>query len=117
MRTPLWGFEGLFMMAGASNGHCHGGDFLLAPHAKVDDGLLDIHLITDMHPLRRLRQIPKVKKGEHITLAEVQMHQAPWLEFSSTEKLLAHLDGEPFTIIPGISRVEILPAELQVIVG
>lgn len=115
MQTEQWHYEGDFMMAGASNGHCHGGDFLLAPNAKVDDGLLDIYLVTDMHPLRRLRKIPTIKKGQHLTLPEVQMHTASWLEFASSEKLLAHLDGEPFVIEPGIARVEVLPKSLTVI--
>ncbi len=117
MRSESWQYEGIFMMAGASNGQCHGGDFLLAPQAKIDDGLLDIHLITNMHPLRRLRQIPKVKKGQHLTLPEVHMHRSPWLEFSSSQTLLAHLDGEPFVVSPGTTRIELIPNGFTVISG
>jgi YegS/Rv2252/BmrU family lipid kinase len=115
LKTPHWEYSGQFLMAGASNGHCHGGDFLLAPNAQIDDGLLDIHLITDMRPVRRLLQIPKVKKGQHLSLPEVHMHQAPWVELSSPHRLLAHLDGEPFVLEPGVTRVELIPRGLAVI--
>jgi YegS/Rv2252/BmrU family lipid kinase len=115
LRTPDWSYTGTVLLAGASNGRFQGGDFMLAPQAEVDDGLLDVHLITDMQPLRRLMQIPKVRRGEHLSLPEVTILKAPWLELSSSVRLPAHLDGEPLFLEPGRVRVEVLPGGLEVI--
>jgi YegS/Rv2252/BmrU family lipid kinase len=115
--APHWSISGALLMVGASNGRYHGGDFLLAPHAEIDDGLLDVYMISDMPPLRRLREIPKARRGEHICLPEVQIKRAPWIEICSEHRLPGHLDGEPIEFPAGKVRVEVLPKALEVIVG
>jgi diacylglycerol kinase (ATP) len=115
--APDWGASGRLLMVGASNGRYHGGDFLLVPHAEIDDGLFDVYMIADMAPFRRLREIPKTRRGEHITLPEVQIRRAPWVEIVSEEPLLGHLDGEPVEFPAGRLRVELLPKALEVISG
>lgn len=115
LRTLDWSHRGRALLAGASNGQYHGGNFKLAPNARLDDGLLDVYLIRDMHPLRRLLEIPKVRQGTHLRLQEVEMRTAPWLEIICRDPLLAHMDGEPFQLEPGVHRVEVLPLSLQII--
>jgi diacylglycerol kinase (ATP) len=115
--APDWGASGRLLMVGASNGRYHGGDFLLVPHAEIDDGLFDVYMIADMAPFRRLREIPKTRRGEHITLPEVQIRRAPWVEIVSKKPLLGHLDGEPVEFPAGRLRVELLPKALEVISG
>ncbi len=117
IRAPDWRASGRLMMVGASNGRYHGGDFKLVPDAEIDDGLFDVYMITDMSPLRRLREIPKTRRGEHIVLPEVQIKRAPWIEIVSENALLGHLDGEPTGFPPGEIRVELVPKALEVIVG
>jgi diacylglycerol kinase (ATP) len=115
--APDWEASGRLLMVGASNGRYHGGDFLLVPHAEIDDGLFDVYMIADMAPFRRLREIPKTRRGEHITLPEVQIRRAPWVEIVSKKPLLGHLDGEPVEFPAGRLRVELLPKALEVISG
>ncbi|MCL6642325.1 MAG: diacylglycerol kinase family lipid kinase [Candidatus Bipolaricaulota bacterium] len=115
--APDWRASGRLMMVGASNGRYHGGDFLLVPHAQVDDGLFDVYMIADMSPFRRLREIPKTRRGEHISLPEVQIRRAPWVEILTEQPLLGHLDGEPTEFSAGRLRVELLPKALEVIGG
>jgi len=115
--APDWEASGRLLMVGASNGRYHGGDFLLVPHAEIDDGLFDVYMIADMAPFRRLREIPKTRRGEHITLPEVQIRRAPWVEIVSKKPLLGHLDGEPVEFPAGRLRVELLPKALEVIGG
>jgi YegS/Rv2252/BmrU family lipid kinase len=115
IRIPDWSYRGTVLLTGASNGPCQGGDFKIAPDAKVDDGLLDIHIIRDMSPLSRLIRIPKVRKGNHLGLKEVEIRRAPWMEVSLDSRLPAHLDGEPFHLEPGKHRIEIVPRALEVI--
>jgi len=115
IKTPDWSYKGMVLLMGASNGPCQGGDFKIAPDARVDDGLLDIHVIRDMSPVRRLIQIPKVRQGTHLSLKEVEIRRAPWMEISIDRSLPAHLDGEPFYLEPGRHRIEIVPRALEVI--
>lgn len=117
VRAPEWEHAGTVMMLGVCNGRYLAGDFRLAPYAEVDDGLFDIYLIADMAPLRRILQIPKARRGEHISLPEVQIKRAPWVEIVSESSLMGHLDGEPIEFPPGKLRIELLPQALEVIVG
>jgi YegS/Rv2252/BmrU family lipid kinase len=115
LAMPGWNYSGKVLLTGASNGRCQGGNFKLAPHAKVDDGLLDVHIIQDMPPLKRLVHIPKVLQGKHLGLKEVEIRRAPWVEIASDAPLLAHMDGEPFKLEPGKHRIEVVPGALEVI--
>lgn len=112
-----WAHAGTVMMLGVCNGQYLAGDFRLAPHAKIDDGLFDVYLIADMPPIRRIMQIPKARRGQHLGLPEVQIQRTPWLEIISERPLLGHLDGEPIEFPPGRLRVELLPKALEVIAG
>lgn len=115
VRTPDWHYEGRVLFTGVSNGPYHGGDFRLAPTARVDDGELDVHVVDDMSPLKRLVRIPGVRRGTHLKLPEFRLRRAPWVEFHIEKRVPAHMDGEPFWLEPGRHRVEILPKALTVI--
>ena len=115
LKTADWSYHGPALLAGASNGQYQGGNFKLAPQAVVDDGLLDVYVIHDMIPLKRLIQIPKVRQGRHLSLEELEIRRAPWVEISSESSLPAHMDGEPFQLAQGKHRIEVLPQQLQVI--
>ncbi|HSE83574.1 MAG TPA: diacylglycerol kinase family protein [Thermodesulfobacteriota bacterium] len=113
--APDWRQNGTVLLTGASNGQSQGGNFKLAPEAKVDDGLLDIHVIQDMPTLKRFVNIPKVLQGKHLSLAEVQIKRLPWVEITLDRRLPAHMDGEPFWLEPGTHRIEAVPRGLEVI--
>lgn len=113
--APDWRHSGKLLMVGASNGRYHGGDFKLVPEAEIDDGLFDVYMISDMPPLKRLREIPKTRRGEHIFLPEVQIKRATQVEILAKHPLPGHLDGEPTEFPAGKIRVELLPKALEVI--
>ncbi|MGQ0793731.1 MAG: diacylglycerol/lipid kinase family protein [Deltaproteobacteria bacterium] len=114
-RTEAREFRCKALLAGASNGPSQGGDFKLAPDAKVDDGLLDFHVIEDMTTMRRLTQIPKALQGRHIGLREVTIERAKWMEIKLGEAAPAHLDGEPFMLSGGWRRIEVRERAIEVI--
>lgn len=116
VKGPDWSCSGRLMMVGATNGR-HFGGFILTPYAEIDDGLFDVYMVSDMHPLRRITQIPKARRGAHLSLPEVRIERAPWVEITSERPLLGHLDGEPVELPPGSFRVELLPRALEVIAG
>ncbi len=109
-----WNYEGTLLLTGASNGLYQGG-FKLAPDAKIDDGLLDFHIIKDMSIINRLIKIPKVLEGSHSDLKEVEIKRATNMEISLESKIPAHMDGEPFYLEEGSHKIEIVPSVLRIL--
>ena len=115
INTPDWSFDGLALLAGASNGQCHGGNFKLVPHAKADDGLLDIYVFEDMSLTKRIVSLPRVLLGKHINMRGVHFKQVSKAVITLDREIQAHLDGEPLLLGPGTHTVSILPRALTVL--
>jgi diacylglycerol kinase (ATP) len=51
-------------------------NFLIAPNAKIDDGLLLVTPVRKLSRRRLLQCFPKIFTGEHITMPELEQFQA-----------------------------------------
>ncbi len=98
-----------YMIIDVSNGSRAGGGFHIAPDAKANDGLFDVVLIDALHPLKRLRWLPVIEKGQHLELPFIYHSRAKKIIIESNELIQSHLDGEYYSsdkleieIIPGI---------------
>lgn len=109
-----WTYEGPLLLTGASNGLYQGGKFKLAPEARIDDGLLDFHIIKDMSILNRLIKIPKVLEGSHANLDEVEIKRATKMELTLEDRIPAHTDGEPFYLEKGTHNIELITSGLKI---
>ncbi len=109
-----WNYEGTLLLTGASNGLYQGG-FKLAPDAKIDDGLLDFHIIKDMSIINRLIKIPKVLEGSHSNLDEVEIKRATNMEITLQSRIPAHMDGQSFYLEEGVHNIEIVPSALKIL--
>ncbi len=69
-------------------------NFLIAPQAKNDDGLLDITILASMPRLRLLRAFPKIFDGSHVDLPEVETFTAKSLTITTDTPRLLSPDGE-----------------------
>jgi YegS/Rv2252/BmrU family lipid kinase len=102
------------------NGPREGGGFLIAPDAKIDDGLLHYAMITDVSRLMMFRIVPEVMKGTHGRFKQVRMGTCKKFTLSADRPLYIHADGEIFTG-PGTDlrkvSFEILPNALKVVRG
>jgi diacylglycerol kinase (ATP) len=102
------------------NGPREGGGFLVTPDAKIDDGILDYVMITDVSRLKMFRIVPEVMKGTHGRFKEVTIDRCKKFTLTADRPLYIHADGEIFSG-PGtdIRRVsfEILPNALKVVRG
>jgi YegS/Rv2252/BmrU family lipid kinase len=102
------------------NGKREGGGFLIAPDAKIDDGILDFAMITNVSRPMMLRIVPEVMKGTHGRFKQVRMGTCKTFTVSADRPLYIHADGEIFTG-PGTDlrnvSVEILPKALKVVRG
>jgi YegS/Rv2252/BmrU family lipid kinase len=82
------------MMISVANGTRYGGGFHVAPKAILTDGLLDISIVGRIAPLKRLKYLPWLERGEHLELPFVQYHHSKKVSITSHHLLHAHLDGE-----------------------
>lgn len=89
-----------------------GGNMMMAPDAKPDDGLLDIIEVQKMTRMELLRAFPKIFKGTHTSLANVKVHKSKSIEFYFDQPLDIMIDGEmkniqplSMTVIPGAIRI------------
>lgn len=87
-------FEQDCLLISVANAQRYGGGFHVAPRASLNDALLDVNLVGRISPLKRLRYLPVIERGEHIELPFVHYHQWPSLIIESREEVPTHLDGE-----------------------
>ena len=95
-------------MISIANARRYGGGFMVAPKALLSDGLLDINIVGKIPPLKRIKYLPVIEKGEHLELPFIQYMQAKHLTITCDEKLHRHIDGEylfedrfEISILPG----------------
>lgn len=115
INTPDWSFGGPVLLAGASNGQFHGGNFKLAPQAKADDGLLDIYVFEDMSLTKRMVSLPRVLFGKHANMRGVHFKQVSQAEIKLDREIQAHLDGEPLLLGPGTHTISVHPKALTLL--
>lgn len=97
-RSPTFSVNGkeqpTFMLS-VANGQVYGGDFMVAPHADISDGNLEVVRIHKLGVLKRLLNLPLMKKGGHLNKDFVHYSKGVSVHIKSSVPLAAHLDGEP----------------------
>ena len=70
------------------------GNYLMAPAAKTDDGLLDITILGPKSRIGLMRSFPKIITGEHIHMEEVECFQASHIRIETNIPKVLTPDGE-----------------------
>lgn len=107
-------FSGEVVFALVGNNCSYGGGIRLAPHAKLDDGLLDVCIIPSMGRLEFLRWIPRAYRGEHLRHPRIKYFQARKITLRTTSRMELFGDGEFLQALP--ATIEVVPRALRVIV-
>lgn len=107
-----WHTDGL--LVAAANNTSLGGGIRLAAAARLDDGLLDVVVVTPVGRLRFLRLLPLAIKGEHLGLPQVTVRRARRVVIDARQPIVAYADGERISRLP--VEVEIVPGALHVLV-
>jgi diacylglycerol kinase (ATP) len=102
------------------NGPREGGGFLIAPDAKLDDGLLHYAIIRKVSRLMMFRLVPEVMKGTHGNFEQVTLGSCTRMTVKADRPMYIHADGEIYTSFGSNLRnvsFEVLPEALQVVRG
>lgn len=90
-------FELKALLAAIANGRFYGGGIIPTPDAKLDDGLLDVCLVSEVTRLQILNLFPKYIKGLHGQLKQVRFFKARKVAIQSEDELCLNIDGEIVT--------------------
>jgi YegS/Rv2252/BmrU family lipid kinase len=97
----------------AANSKAYGGGMLLAPDARLDDGELDVVLISDLSKWAYIRSAPSVFKGTHVRNPAVRVLRGAEVHVESDRPFVVYADGDPIGETPITLRA--LPGALQVL--
>jgi diacylglycerol kinase family enzyme len=91
------------------------GGFLVAPRARINDGLLDCYVSAQTNPVRLARLVAEARGGRHEGDPLVRLQRAQSVSIESSERLPVHVDGEvPWPDGVTRLRIESLPGALTV---
>lgn len=104
-----------FLHFAVGNGRATGGGTVIAPLARVDDGLLDLCVVEPIARSAYAGLLLEVRRGEHLERDGVHYVQTPWVTVESETPIVVNLDGESASL----TRLEyrIAPLALLVHVG
>ena len=97
----------------AANSGFYGGGMRLAPHARLDDGALDVVLVGDCSRARFLRTLPKVFRGAHVHEPNVTELRGAQVRVSADRPFTVYADGDPIGHLPITLRA--VPGALRVL--
>ncbi|MGZ4272700.1 MAG: diacylglycerol/lipid kinase family protein [Solirubrobacteraceae bacterium] len=98
----------------AANSRYYGGGMILAPDATLQDGMLDVVMITQTPKLRFLARAPSVLTGAHVRLDNVEVLRAHTIEIAASRPFTMYADGDPIAELP--VTVSVLPGAVCVLV-
>ena len=98
----------------AANSRSYGGGMQLAPAADLDDGQLDVVIISHLPKPRFLMLMPTVFTGTHVNQPIVQTGRARTVAIAASRPFTLYADGDPIAELP--ATISILPGAMRVIV-
>ena len=114
MDAASWSGRALFVAV--ANATSYGSGVRIAPHAKMDDGLLDVVVVGDVGFVRLLEAIPNVlTSGDLRGFPEVTRYRCRRVSLRADRVARVHGDGEGLGEAPAEFRI--LPAAIRVMGG
>ena len=95
----------------AANGRFAGGGMLLAPHAELNDGLLDVIVTDQVTRLDVIRELPRIQRGAHLKNPKVKEMRAQEVSIDAEVPMAIDLDGEVVGFTP--ARLTVLPSAIR----
>ena len=101
------------LLAAFANTAVYGDGMKIAPHARMDDGQLDVCVIGGVDPFKFACMFPTVYFGRHLRIREVEYFQAASLRVETKSPLDIYADGEYICRTP--AEVSVQPRALKVL--
>jgi YegS/Rv2252/BmrU family lipid kinase len=99
-------FRGEVLLVAIGNTASYGGNFIITPSAKPDDGLLDVCIVRKTSKFEILKVLPKVFSGKHVTHPSVSIENIKSVTVDSKIPIWIWADGEKIMTVPATIRVE-----------
>ncbi len=96
-----------------ANASTYGGGMVMAPSARLDDGLLDVVMSERTSRAHLLRTLPRIFKGTHVEDAFVHVHQGREIRVSADRPFVVYADGDPIGALP--ATIGVLPGAVRVL--
>jgi diacylglycerol kinase family enzyme len=94
-----------------ANGRYAGGGMMLAPQARIDDGLFDIVITDRASRLDVIRELPRIRRGGYIDNPRVSLLRAPQVSLATDSRVLLDIDGESGNYAP--ARLSVMPSAIR----
>lgn len=94
-----------------ANGRFAGGGMMLAPHAELDDGLMDLILTDGARRVDIVKELPRIQRGAHLQNPRVRELRGREVTLESDQPMAIDLDGEMVGFTP--ASLKILPAAVR----
>jgi YegS/Rv2252/BmrU family lipid kinase len=109
--------DGNMNLVGVANALYAGGGMMLSPHAKIDDGKLDVVTAQGLNRVEIVRDLARIHKGGHVANPKVRIVQGKGVSietFSAADAMRIEADGN----VRGVTPVEfrVLPKALRFVV-
>ena len=101
--TPAASITKPWLLVAIANGRQYGNGAVIAPHARLDDGRLDVVTIGARSLVRASLELPFVFMGIVDRVAGVRIETTESVQITSPHPIVYHLDGEPIAGTLGIS--------------
>jgi len=102
------------LMLTVNNTTTYGGGFKIAPLAGIQDGILDVCLITAISKPKFIANFPKVYSGTHLEIDEVIYWKTKKVTVNLSRKLPVQVDGELLPQELDEFDVEVIPDAFKV---
>ena len=97
----------------AANGQFFGGGMRVAPHAQLDDGLLDVVVIGSVGIMDFLRWGSRFYRGQYLSHPRIQYFKAQTIRAWSQAPVPVETDGEIVGTLPAIFTI--LPRAIRIL--
>jgi len=106
------GFEFSPLFISIANVPQYGNGAIIAPHARPDDGLLDVCILEDISLLRALFNVHRLFNGTVTEVKEFHTFQVKQMIIERSQSGPIHTDGNPYEE-EAILKVEVIPKALH----